>query len=52
VVEHYSVDKPGEEDQESSDDEEEIEEIDVAVALQCIEKLKLWKLQKGNGQDV
>ena len=51
VVEHYGVDKPGEEDHGSSD-EEEVEEIGTAAALQYIEKLKLWKLQKGNSQDV
>jgi hypothetical protein len=34
VVEHYSIDILGEEDQESSDnDKEEVEEIDTAVAL-------------------
>ena len=32
VVEHYSIDKLGEEDPESSD-EEEVEEIDTAVVL-------------------
>ena len=50
VVEHYSVERPGEE--ESSDEEEEVEEIDTAAVLQYIEKLKLWKLQKGDCQDI
>ena len=49
VVEHYSVDKPGEES-ESSD--EEVEEVDTVEALRCVEQLKLWKLQKGNSQDL
>jgi hypothetical protein len=50
VVEHYSVNKPCEED--ISSDEEEVEEIDTAEALKYVEKLKLWKLQKGNNQDL
>jgi hypothetical protein len=49
VVDHYSVDKPGEES-ESSD--EEVEEVDTAEALRCVEIVKLWKLQKGNNQDL
>jgi hypothetical protein len=49
IVEHYSVDLPGD---ESSDKEEEIEEVNTAEALKCVELLKLWKLQKGNSQDL
>jgi hypothetical protein len=34
MVEHYSIDNLGKEDQESSDNnEEEVKEIDTAVAL-------------------
>jgi hypothetical protein len=39
VVDYYSIDKLGEESESS--DKEEIEEIDTAEALQCIETLKL-----------
>ena len=49
VVEHYSVDKPGE-DEESSD--EEVEGVDTVEALRAIETVKLWKLQKGDSQDL
>ena len=51
VVKHYSINKSGEES-ESSDKEEELKEIAIAKALSCIEILKLWKLQKGNDQDL
>ena len=51
VVEHYSTDKPGQEEQ-SSDEEEEVEEVDTAKALKAIETVKLWKLQKGDSQDL
>lgn len=51
VVEHYSADKPGQEEQ-SSDKEEEVEEVDTAKALKAIETVKLWKLQKGDSQDL
>ena len=51
VVEHYSVDKPGEEKQ-SSDEEKEVEEVNTTVALRAIETVKMWKLQKGDGQDL
>ena len=43
IVEHYSIDKLGEES-ESSDKEEEVKEIATAKALRCVEILKLWKL--------
>ena len=38
IVEHYSVDKPSE-DEESSD--EEIKEVDIVEALRAIETVKL-----------
>jgi hypothetical protein len=50
VVQCYSVDKEDEEDTDSSEDE--VEDIKTTVALQCLEQLKLWKLQKGNSQDI
>jgi hypothetical protein len=50
VVECYSVDQPGEE--EESSDEEEIEQIEDAEALRMVERLKLWKLQRGTDQDM
>jgi hypothetical protein len=51
VMEHYSINKPGEESH-SSNKEEEVKEVDTAEALKCVELLKLWKLQKGNDQDL
>jgi hypothetical protein len=51
IVEHYSVDKLGEES-DSSDEEEEEKEVNTAEALKCVEILKLRKLQKGNSQDL
>jgi hypothetical protein len=50
IVEHYSIDKPGEESESS--DKEKVEEVSTAEALRYIEQLKLWKLQKGNSQDL
>jgi hypothetical protein len=50
VVQYYSIDKEDEEDTDSSKDE--VEDIKTIVALQCLEQLKLWKLQKGNSQDI
>jgi hypothetical protein len=46
-LECYSVDQPGEEE-ESSYEEEEVEQIEDAEVLRMVERLKLWKLQKGN----
>jgi formiminotetrahydrofolate cyclodeaminase len=40
VVEHYSIDKSGEESK-SSDKEKELKEIATAEALRCINILKL-----------
>ena len=40
VVEHYSIDKPGEES-DSSNKEEEVEEVDITEALKYVELLKL-----------
>jgi hypothetical protein len=50
VVANYSVDKPGKE--EESSDEEEVEQIEDAKALRMVERLKLWKLQRGTDQDI
>jgi hypothetical protein len=54
VVEHYSTDKPGQEEQSSDEEEEveEVEEVDTAKALKAIETVKLWKLQEGDSQDL
>jgi hypothetical protein len=38
VVDHYSVNKPGEESESS---EEEVEEVDIAKALRCVKLVKL-----------
>jgi hypothetical protein len=49
VVECYSINKPGKKD-ESSD--EEVERIEDTEALRMVERLKLWKLQRGTDQDI
>jgi hypothetical protein len=49
IVKCYSVDQPGEEE-ESSDKEKEVEQIEDAEALRIVKRLKLWKLQKGTDQ--
>jgi hypothetical protein len=49
VVNHYTVTRPGEE--EESSDEEKVEEVDAAEALRAVETVKMWKLQKGDCQD-
>ena len=41
MVEYYSINRLGEEEQESSNNKEEIEEIDIATVLQYVKKLKL-----------
>ena len=51
IVECYSVDQPCKEE-ESSDEEEEVEHIEDAEALRMVERLKLWKLQRGTDQDI
>jgi hypothetical protein len=51
IVECYSVDQPGKEE-ESRDEEEEIEQIEDVEALRMVERLKLWKLQRGTDQDI
>jgi hypothetical protein len=50
VVEHYSVDQTGE--QSESSDGEEVKEVDTVEALRYVKQLKIWKLQKGNSQDL
>jgi hypothetical protein len=45
VMECYSVDQPGKEE-ESSDKEEKVKQIKDAKALRIVKRLKLWKLQK------
>jgi hypothetical protein len=50
VVEHYSVDEMVQGD--LSSEEEEVEDVQTADALHCVEKLRLWKLQKGNHHDL
>jgi hypothetical protein len=49
-AECYSVNQPGKE--EESSDEEEVEQIKDANALRMVERLKLWKLQRGTDQDI
>jgi hypothetical protein len=48
VVEHYSVDKEGDESYES--DTEEVEKVPIAKALSCLEIVKLWKLQQEDSE--
>jgi hypothetical protein len=50
VVNHYTVTKLDEE--EESSDKEEVMEVSVAEALRAIETVKIWKLQKGDSQDL
>jgi hypothetical protein len=50
VVNHYTITTPGEE--EESSDEEEVKEVDTAEALRAVETVKMWKLQKGDSQDL
>jgi hypothetical protein len=50
VVNHYAVVRPREE--EESSDEEEVKEVDTAKALRAVETVKMWKLQKGDSQDL
>ena len=39
-------------EEESSDKEEEVKHIEDAEALRMVERLKLWKLQRGTNQDI
>ena len=50
IVEYYTIDRL-DKGLESSD-EEEVKEIEIVEALRCVEQLRLWKLQKGNSQDL
>jgi hypothetical protein len=50
AIEHYSVNKPGEEEEIS--DKEEVEQVNKATALRAIGTVKLWKLQRGTDGDV
>jgi hypothetical protein len=50
VVDHYTVVSPGE--KEESSDEEEVKEVNTAKALRAVETVKMWKLQKGDSQDL
>jgi hypothetical protein len=52
VVNHYAIARPGEEEESSDEEEEEVKEIDTAEALRAVETVKLWKLQKGESQDL
>ena len=47
---HYAITRPGEE--EESSDKEEVKEVDIAKALRVVETVKMWKLQKGDSQDL
>jgi hypothetical protein len=52
VINHYTITRPGEEEESSDKEEEEVKEIDTAEALRAVETIKIWKLQKGNNQDL
>ena len=41
IVEHYSIDKPGEEEESSDKKEEEVEQIEDTEVLRIIERLRL-----------
>jgi ribosome biogenesis GTPase A len=49
-VNRYTVDRLVKE--EKSSDKEEIKKVDTAEALRAMEIVKMWKLQKGNSQDL
>ena len=46
------TEKRDQEEEDSNSSEEEVEEVNTTTALQCLEQLKLWKLQKGNSSDI
>ena len=48
-MDHYTIVKLGKEE-ESSD--KEVKEVDIAEALRAVETVKIWKLQKGDSQDL
>jgi hypothetical protein len=50
VVNRYTVARLVEE--EESSDKEEIKKVDTTEALRAVETVKMWKLQKGNSQDL
>jgi hypothetical protein len=50
VINHYTITRPGKE--EESSNEEEVKEVDTAKALRAVEIVKIWKLQKGDSQDL
>jgi hypothetical protein len=50
IVDRYTITKSVEEDESS--EEENIKEVDTAEALRAIETVKMWKLQKGDTQDL
>ena len=47
VVECYSMNNVGEGEEDSDSSEDKVEDINTTTALQCLEQVKLWKLQKG-----
>ena len=52
AIECYSVNKLGKEDESCDEEEEEVERIEDAETLRIVERLKLWKLQRGTDQDI
>jgi hypothetical protein len=51
VVERYTITDPVEDDL-SSDEEDDTEDISITRAIKAIEDLRLWKLQKGTSQNM
>jgi hypothetical protein len=52
VIKYYSVNKIGEGEEDSDSSKDEVKDINTTTALQCLEQIKLWKLQKRNTQDL
>jgi hypothetical protein len=52
VVNHYAVARPSEEEESSDEEGDEVKEVDNVEALRAVETMKMWKLQKGNSQDL
>jgi hypothetical protein len=47
---YYTVPILGKEEESSG--EEEVQEVDTVEALRAVEAVKMWKLQKGDGQNL
>ena len=48
-MDHYVIARPGEEEVSS---DKEVKKVNTAEALRAVETVKMWKLQKGDSQDL